>query len=449
MNYTGYGRTLYGWGNDLRGFAAKGYNGIWCNTRGAQGYEGTSPAPQSVAQLSPWQPQEQIDNYDLIEWLAAQPWSTGSVGQIGASYGGISTFMVAGRQQPPSLKAIIPIEAATDMYRHFVYPGGIRTVGDARGMWAQGCSLYTGDPTCSARIPQQWAAHPTFDSYWQEQTIDPSNIKAAVLHVAGLQDIFLESVDVQTPALNARDDYVLFLGPWAHTNVDLDPTAPVPAGVYLAWFDRWLRGDVVPHFPKVIAYEMPVVSTSLDQYRALSAWPPKEAKAQRLYLHPNGGLSVGAAAGHVGLDTYSVSGDGSSGTLTYTTEPFKHSEVVTGAVDVTLKVAFSATDGNVIVDLYDNGPDCLPTRIGPAGYLKASHRVSDSSPTPVVPGQAYDLKVKIPSKFWNIKEGHQLLLKVTSADTIVASDAPAGNVTVSTGKQASYIDLHFTKPAEQ
>ena len=38
--------------------------------------------------------------------------------------------------------------------------------------------------------------------------------------------------------------------------------------------------------------------------------------------------------------------------------------------------------------------------------------------------------------------------KITSADTIVVSDAPAGTVTVSTGKRGSYIDLHLTEPAQ-
>ena len=248
--------------------------------------------------------------------------------------------------------------------------------------------------------------------------------------------------------LNARDDFTLLLGPWEHSLPETNPNNPLPKGVYLAWFDRWLRGDEVPHFPKVIAYEMPEASASSNQYRAFSAWPPKEAKEQRLHLHPGGGLSVGAAAGHESSDSYSVLGDGSSGGLTYTTEPFKQAKVVAGPVDVTLRVAFSAADGNIIVDLYDIGPDCLPTRIGPAGYLKASHRASDSEPAPVVPGQAYDLKVQIPSKFWKIAEGHQLVMKVTSADTIVVSDAPAGTVTVTTGNRGSYIDLHLTEPAQ-
>ena len=450
MNQTAYGRTFHAWGNDLRGFAAKGYTTIWCNTRGAQGAGGGSPAPLSVAPVFPFQAREQMDNYDLIEWLAAQPWSTGRIGQIGMSYGGISTFMVAGRQRPPSLKAIIPIQAPTSNYHHFAYPGGIRSVGDAHGTWSQNCGFYTGEPTCSERITTEWAAHPTFDNYWQEQAIDPASIRAAVLHVAGLQDIFLRSVESQIPALNARDDYVLFLGPWAHTNVDSDPVAPVPTGLYLAWFDRWLRGDVVPSFPKVIAYQMPVSSPDANQYRAFTAWPPKEAKAERLHLRADGSLDKKATHGHESSDSYTVSGNGASGQLVYTTDPFKKAAAVSGPVDVTLNTSFTAMDGNIIVDLYDVAPDGSQARMGPAGYLKASHRTSHSQPSPVVPGQAYELKISIPSKFWNIEEGHRLRLKVTSVDTTAAADAPAGTVTVSTGtRRASYLDLQLVKPARQ
>jgi putative CocE/NonD family hydrolase len=449
MNYTAYGRTFYAFGNDLRGFAAKGYNAIWCNTRGAQGVGGASPAPQSITPVLPFQAREQMDNYDLIEWLAAQSWSTGRVGQIGSSYGGITTFMVAGRQQPPSLKAIIPIQAPTSNYHHFVYPGGIRTVGDAHGTWSQNCGFYTGEPTCSARITQQWAEHPTFDSYWQEQAIDPAKIKAAVLHVAGMQDIFLRSVEDQTAALNARDDYVLFLGPWEHSLVELNPTAPIPTGVFLAWFDRWLRGDVVPHFPQVIAYQMPVASADA-RYRPFATWPPQEAKAERLHLRADGSLDEKPTRGHESADSYVVPGNGTSGRLVYTTEPFKRASAVSGPVDVTLSTSFTATDGNIIVDLYDVAPDGSETRMGPAGYLKASHRKSHSQPTPVVPGQAYELAIRIPSKFWNIEEGHRLRLQVTSVDTTAAADAPAGTVTVWTGtRRASYVDLHLLRQARR
>lgn len=51
--------------------------------------------------------QEYEDGYDLLEWLAAQPWCDGNVGMYGYSYFGY-TQLTAAVTQPPHLKAICP-----------------------------------------------------------------------------------------------------------------------------------------------------------------------------------------------------------------------------------------------------------------------------------------------------------------------------------------------------
>jgi uncharacterized protein len=50
---------------------------------------------------------EAHDYYDLIEWAAAQPWSTGRVGLNGDSYLALSQWRVAALR-PPHLAAICP-----------------------------------------------------------------------------------------------------------------------------------------------------------------------------------------------------------------------------------------------------------------------------------------------------------------------------------------------------
>lgn len=119
--------------------------------------------------------------------------------------------------------------------------------------------------------------------------------------------------------------------------------------------------------------------------------------------------------------------------------------MLTGSIDVTLTTTFSTTDGNVIVDLLDVGPDGSVTDLGPAGYLKASHRLSHSQRHPLEADKPYRLTLTIPSKFWAFQEGHRLRLTVSSADEIVAKDAPTGTVTISTGGKSSYVDLHTIK----
>ena len=60
-------------------------------------------------------PQEQLDGYDAIEWLAAQPFCDGHVNQMGISYGGFTSLQVA-THQPPHLTSIIPMYFTDDRY---------------------------------------------------------------------------------------------------------------------------------------------------------------------------------------------------------------------------------------------------------------------------------------------------------------------------------------------
>jgi putative CocE/NonD family hydrolase len=66
---------------------------------------------------------EAMDGHDLVEWLAAQPFSTGAVGMVGCSYLGGTTMHTASTA-PPSLRAIFTGATDWDKYA-FVRRGGI------------------------------------------------------------------------------------------------------------------------------------------------------------------------------------------------------------------------------------------------------------------------------------------------------------------------------------
>ena len=40
------------------------------------------------------------DGYDLVEWVAGQPWCSGKVGMMGISWGGFNALQVAAKQPP-------------------------------------------------------------------------------------------------------------------------------------------------------------------------------------------------------------------------------------------------------------------------------------------------------------------------------------------------------------
>src|SRR4051812_23755939 len=67
---------------------------------------------------------ERRDLVEVIDWLATQAWSSGNVGMFGTSYGGFNSLQAA-LENPPALKAIVPIFASDDRYNDDVhYYGG-------------------------------------------------------------------------------------------------------------------------------------------------------------------------------------------------------------------------------------------------------------------------------------------------------------------------------------
>jgi uncharacterized protein len=51
--------------------------------------------------------QEPADGHDVVEWLAAQPWSNGKVAMWGGSYAGFDQWLTL-REAPPYLATIVP-----------------------------------------------------------------------------------------------------------------------------------------------------------------------------------------------------------------------------------------------------------------------------------------------------------------------------------------------------
>src|SRR5215210_3193579 len=67
--------------------------------------------------------QEAEDGYDLVEWIAAQPWCDGNVGMVGVSYFGTMQVLAAA-ERPPHLKAIFVSGGHYDFYET-TYHGGV------------------------------------------------------------------------------------------------------------------------------------------------------------------------------------------------------------------------------------------------------------------------------------------------------------------------------------
>jgi len=107
-------------GGVLSWFLRHGYAVVVADMRGAGASNGAEIEANSL--------QAGEDEYDIIEWIARQPWSDGNIGMIGISYGAESQLMAAGTR-PPHLKALFPAAPEFDRFRGeaFVMGGIART----------------------------------------------------------------------------------------------------------------------------------------------------------------------------------------------------------------------------------------------------------------------------------------------------------------------------------
>ncbi len=100
----------------IKYFVKRGYAWIYVDARGSGASFGSRAHPYS--------PEEVEDGREIVDWVVAQPWSSGKVGAWGNSYtGGTALFLAATGH--PAVQAIMPRFAMFDMYGEAVFPGGI------------------------------------------------------------------------------------------------------------------------------------------------------------------------------------------------------------------------------------------------------------------------------------------------------------------------------------
>lgn len=278
--------------------------------------------------------QEAEDGADAIAWAAAQAWSSGEVGMMGASYYGATQWLAA-TQTPPALKVLAPFITTDQYYEKWTYQGGafqlgfmlqwasatfgvaeavrrlLRGTGDAAGV---GSAIGAADavaanywhlPLCElpavanlTPYVKDWLAHPDYDDYWR--AIAPrehyGKITTPALNFGGWYDLFLGGTLANYAAMKDRAPQKLVIGPWVHgynggvypaRNFGLmahDGVADVTA-MQIRWFDHFLKGAAngVVDEPPVRIFVM-----GPDVWREEADWPLPDTDWQQWYLHSAG-----------------------------------------------------------------------------------------------------------------------------------------------------------------
>jgi predicted acyl esterase len=448
---------------------------------------------------------EAQDGYDLVQWLAQQPWSNGKVGMIGCSYLGGTTMHVASTA-PPALKAIFT--GATDIDKYaFVRRGGITAQFNTRpdeplsddlmslpvDEDPDGVLLREAVAQHAANTPMAplWYGMPYRDSvsaltgnrFWEE--VGPYPYLGAI-RKAGIATYFWDNwQDEPTEQIilaAANLDGKLLVGPGSHCvpppNYDL-------AGEMGRYFDHYLQGanTGIEHEPRVTYW--------LNEAPAGKEWqhseqlPGSGIARTSWYLTPpqgrdgrDGGLA--AAVAHRGRGSFAVDYDvgkleyfafwvasQAAHGLRYTGQELAADLTMVGFPIVDLQVAADRDDVNVFAYLEDLAPDGSSVVVS-VGRLMASHRRISQAPyqtldtpwhsgleaddVPLVPGKAVELRFALTPSAWIFKAGHRVRVVITGADprerniAQIRQDPPPNISVISGGAGGSRIELPLLRP---
>lgn len=463
--------------------AARGYVVIAQDVRGRFESEGE------------WYPfkNESQDGYDTVEWAAALPYSNGKVGMFGGSYVGATQFLAA-IARPPHLAGICPTVTASNYHEGWTYQGGAFEQWFNES-WSTGLAMNTmrrrveksGDALGGTKVlplraypilqvPEtedlapyftDWLAHPNFDAYWKQWSIEDhySQIQVPVLNVAAWYDIFLGGslknyVLLKTEAGTeaARKGQRLAVSVGGHASgpdpkkvgaVEFGDKLPTDGDeAMLRWYDWLLKGEA-----NGVENEKPVKIFVMgkNEWREEDDWPLARAKSTRYYLHAatsanglngNGILSTAAPAEEK-PDQYvydpsdavpTIGGplccgalptgigpqdqrpaEARSDVLVYTTPAFAKDTEVTGPVSLDLYVSSSAVDTDftgMLVDVWPNGFAQNLT----SGILRLRYRNSQEKPELANPGETYHITVDLWATSNVFLAGHKLRLEVSSSN---------------------------------
>ena len=240
-----------------------------------------------------WYPfaKEAPDGYDTVEWLAAQEWSDGQVGTMGASYCGSDQSALA-TLNPPHLSTMIVAVGASNYYhcsmrqngaleqRFMIYAFRMATTSkeafaDANiqaavdrafanvGEWVSRAPLKKGtSPLRMLPNYEQWVLdlfmHGEYDDYWKQRGYAISqyyeeHADVPTLYLGGWYDSYARATCENYTALSKmkKSRQVLMMGPWTHGGWGVTNAGDVDFGNHsfinyndlrLAWFDHFLKG---------------------------------------------------------------------------------------------------------------------------------------------------------------------------------------------------------------
>ena len=433
-------------------FAGHGYAGVRVDMRGTGDSEGVCRGE--------YLQQEQDDALVVLDWIAAQPWSSGKVGMMGISWGGFNGLQIAARQPEP-LAAVITLCSTDDRYADDIHFMGGTILTDKLTWGATAFSIANTPPDPAIVGADRWRAmwqnrlennglwmldwfrHQRRDAFWQHGSIceDYSAVTVPVYAIGGYADGYTNPVFRLME--NLPGPRKALVGPWAHKYPHFANPGPQIGFLQeaLRWWDQHLKGvdTGIMDEPQIRVWMQddhapdPGYAARPGHWAGLSAWPAPGQQTRVLHVTP-GGLSDAPDADPVTLDcpettgwtaqtwvAYGVNADGpldQNGECglaeTFTSAPLAEDTASMGFPMLTARVASTVPQANIAAVLSSVAPDGAATFLS-FGVLNLTHRDSHATPEPLPAGQPVPITVQLNVTGQTVPKGHRLRLALSQA----------------------------------
>lgn len=451
---------------DTNYILAHGYAHVIADIRGMGYSEGEAVGFNPV--------QEGEDGYDLVEWLAQQPWCDGNVGGVGMSNFGMSQVRTA-LQKPPHLKSIAPFFYHPDIPpRHGILPSYM--------VW-----LYHGHDSNSGYSPQNVvsALQRRLDPVELERLVEltlennpelryDSRLFKVLRNPAKNPILFDQMImgsnpeyfgAPPVPGYNELDIPILMGGFQQYAGFHLYKEAKGPKKLIcwsakeyeprpwrtgidqvIRWHDHWLKG-----IDTGMLEEEPIslFIQGTNKWRTETEWPLTRTQYTPYYLRSWERLTPEPEIPNEFPDCYLQEPSFVSvkrGSLEYLSEPLSDDMEVTGCPVVYLHASIDQANTNWRVQISDvdlQGKETTWPKPLSEAWLRATHRELDESlsteeepiltgiPKAVVPGEIYEYAFLLPEMLNTFKAGHRIKLSISSMNSWKDPDAHTGDYVLS------------------
>ncbi len=415
---------------------------------------------------------EQQDLYDVIEWIARQPWSNGRIGGIGQSYYCMLQWFM-GIQNPPHLTCLGAYDGLNDPYRYMLYPGGIE--GMFFPYWFNAsvrvANLYPANRDHPREIPNDLIVeaqrHPFYDDYWKERSafegLDKITVPLFSIGVWAKQDLHLQGNINGYLRAKGPKKLAITGTPTAFSSQQDFGDVEFHKKYLLPFYDHYLKGQQTSYASRPNV-EYPVRNTGT--VRAFDTWPPPGIRPTKFYLDDahsgsvfslnDGSLGTSAPAGAGDRTTYSypqpswvlgvvpigpAGPDPVRAVLTFTSAPLAADVEIAGNGRLVVYASTTRDDMDFIVKVSEQLAQSDEERakgvqpraiVAAKGWLRASHGERDAARsteglpyythagrTPLEPGKIYQVEIPLEPVAFRFRKGNRIRVEIACGDSPV------------------------------